>query len=185
MVHREADWLVNRRRALKWLIRAAYGAFALAFALPALALRALSQQKAQVAVGDDLVYSMNAGEMSSGTLVRADAIAVGQGIQAFPRGKTENQSNLIEVVRLAEGSGADALVAYSAICTHLGCVVYAELNEDNNIACPCHNSSFNPAEDAAAIGGPADRPLPSIPIAVNDDGVLEINGSFSGPVGPD
>jgi Rieske Fe-S protein len=185
MVHREEDWLINRRRALKWLIRAAYGAFALAFALPALALRALSQQKTQVAVGDDLVYAVNAGEMSSGTPVRADAIAVGQGIQAFPRGKTENQSNLIEVVRLAEGSGADALVAYSAICTHLGCVVYAELNEDNNVACPCHNSRFDPAEDAAVIGGPADRPLPSIPVAVNDDGIIEIVGPFSAPVGPD
>lgn len=184
MEHRGDDWLINRRRALKWLIRLGYGAFALAFALPALALRALSQQKAEVAIGDILVFATNAGGMPSGVPVEADALAVGQGIQAFPEGKSDNQSNLIEVVRLAEGTEPDALVAYSAICTHLGCVVYAELNENENIACPCHDSRFDPAEDAAVIGGPADRPLPSLPITVNDDGVIEVAGTFSGPVGP-
>lgn len=178
-------WLINRRRALKWLIRLGYGAFALAFALPALALRSLSQQKAEIALGDTLVYSINAGGFSSGMPVQADTIAVGQGVQAFPSGKAENQNNLIEIVRLQEGSGDGALVAYSAICTHLGCVVYANLNEDENIACPCHNSRFNPAENATVIGGPANRPLPSLPVSVNQDGVLEVAGVFSTAVGPD
>ena len=177
-------WMINRRRALKWLIRLGYGAFALAFALPALALRSLSQQKAEIALGDTLVYSTNAGGFSSGMPVRADGIAVGQGVQAFPQGKAENQNNLIEIVRLQEGSGPDALVAYSAICTHLGCVVYADLNADQDIACPCHDSQFNPAEDAAVVGGPANRALPSLPVTVNGDGVLEVAGMFSGPVGP-
>ncbi|HEV2109073.1 MAG TPA: ubiquinol-cytochrome c reductase iron-sulfur subunit [Thermomicrobiales bacterium] len=185
MQHRGDDWLINRRRALKWLIRLAYGTFALAFALPALALRALSQQKAQVAVGDPLVYAMYAGGASAGTPLRADEIAVGEGVQAFPLEKSDNQANLIEVVRLAEGDGADALVAYSAICTHLGCVVYAELNEDNNIACPCHDSRFDPEDDAEVISGPANRPLPSLPIAVNDEGIVVVAGPFSGPVGPE
>lgn len=178
------NWMINRRRALKWVIRVAYGTFALAFALPALALRALSQQKAEIALGDTLVYSTNADGFSSGMPVYAADIEIGQGIQAFPQGKAENQNNLIEIVRLQEGEGLDALAAYSAICTHLGCVVYAELNEDENIACPCHNSRFNPAEDAAVIGGPANRPLPSLPVSVNPDGVLEVAGSFSAPVGP-
>jgi hypothetical protein len=34
----------SRRRALKWVIRAGYGAFALAFVPPALALRSLTQK---------------------------------------------------------------------------------------------------------------------------------------------
>lgn len=178
-------WLINRRRVLKWLIRLGYGAFALAFALPALALRSLSQQKAEIALGDKLVYATNAGGFSSGMPVRADGIAVGQGIQAFPDGKAENQNNLIEIVRLEEGTGEQALVAYSAICTHLGCVVYANLNDKQDIACPCHNSQFNPAEDAAVVGGPANRPLPSLPVSVNSDGVLEVAGMFSAAVGPD
>lgn len=180
----DEHWMVNRRRALKWLIRAGYGAFALAFALPALALRALSQQQTEVASGDALVYASNAGGRPGGEPVMANDLAVGEGIQAFPQGKTDNQSNLIEVIRLADGEGAEGLVAYSAICTHLGCVVYAGLNQDGNIACPCHNSQFDPSEDAEVTGGPADRALPSIEVSVTPEGIIAVAGQFSGPVGP-
>jgi len=181
---REVDehWMVNRRRALKWLIRAGYGAFALAFALPALALRSLSQQRTEAAPGDPLVYASNAGGRTGGDPVRADDLAVGDGIQAFPQGKADSQNNLVEIVRLAEG--AEGLIAYSAICTHLGCVVYADLNQDGHIACPCHNSQFDPADEASVVGGPADRALPSVPVSVSADGVVTIAGDFNGPIGP-
>ncbi len=180
----DEHWMVNRRRALKWLIRAGYGAFALAFALPALALRALSQQQTEVASGDALVYASNAGGGTAGQPVMADDLAVGDGIQAFPEGKSDNQANLIQVVRLAQGDGAEGLVAYSAICTHLGCVVYSDLNQDGHIACPCHNSQFDPTANADVTGGPADRALPSIAVSVTDNGIISVAGQFSGPVGP-
>ncbi|MBA2753852.1 MAG: Rieske (2Fe-2S) protein [Chloroflexia bacterium] len=180
----DEHWMVNRRRALKWLIRAGYGAFALAFALPALALRALSQQQSEVASGDPLVYASNAGGGTAGQPVMASDLAVGDGIQAFPQGKDDNQTNLIQIVRLGDGEGAEGLVAYSAICTHLGCVVYADLNQDGNIACPCHNSQFDPTAEAEVTGGPADRALPSIELSVTPEGIISVAGRFSGPIGP-
>ena len=169
----------SRRRFLKWLIRLGYGAFALAFALPALAIRTLSLEQKEVAAGDALVYA--AGERA-GQPVRAEELGTGQATQAFPQDKTENQNNLIQVVRL--GEGADGLVAYSAICTHLGCTVLASLTDEGQILCPCHASLFDPANGAAVLRGPAGRPLPSLPLTLGADGGLVADGEFSDDVGP-
>lgn len=171
-----------RRRLLKWLIRLGYGAFAVAFILPATALRSLSVRSKAVAAGDPLVYAPTTPGAQVGQPLRADQLTVGTGVQVFPEGKQDDQNNLIEVVRIGEGN--DGLVAYSAICTHLGCAVYAALSEDGNIACPCHGSKFNPSEGAAVVGGPANRPLPSLPVQVAADGTITAAGEFSGPVGP-
>ena len=54
-------------------------------------------------------------------------------------------------------------VAYSAICTHRGCTVNYR---DGKLACPCHDSVFDPARAAAVKAGPA--PLPEIPIEVRN-----------------
>ena len=174
-----------RRRLLKWLIRLGSGAFAVAFLLPALAIRSLTQVTQEVAAGDELVYAPGATNVPVGEPLRAADLDEGSAVHVFPRDKADNQNNLIEVVRIAPGEGAEGLVAYSAICTHLGCAVYARLNEDGHIACPCHASQFDPADGAKVVGGPASRPLPSLPITVNADGVVVVNGRFSGPIGPE
>jgi rieske iron-sulfur protein len=173
--------LPSRREMLKWTIRAAYGAFGLAFALPALALRTLQEERQELGAGDDLVYAAGP---RAGQPVRADDLAAGQGVQVFPKGKASNQANLIELVRVGAGRGAAGLVAYSAICTHLGCVVHDRLDPQGRIACPCHASLFDPANGAAVLGGPAGRPLPSLPVSVSPEGVVVATGPFSGPVGP-
>ena len=172
----------SRRRALKWVIRAAYGTFALAFALPALAIRTLTQESKEIAEGDLLVAAAGA---TAGQPLNAADIPVGTGVQVVPEGKADDTNNNVVIVRLAEGTGEDALVAYSAICTHLGCIVYADLDENGNIRCPCHLSQFNPREDADVVGGPAPRALPSLPIAVGGNGQITVAGTFSAPVGPD
>jgi len=171
----------TRRRLLRWLIRLAYGSFAVAFVLPATALRSLRLPGNAVAPGDRLVYAATTTGAPVGQPLRADQLAVGFGAQVFPEGKQAEQNNLIEVVRIAEGN--EGLVAYSAICTHLGCAVYAALSEDGNIACPCHGSKFNPREEAAVVGGPAPRPLPALPVRVAADGTITADGGFTGPVG--
>ncbi|HEX5498425.1 MAG TPA: Rieske (2Fe-2S) protein, partial [Thermomicrobiales bacterium] len=102
----------------------------------------------------------------------------------FPQGKTDNADNLVELVQLGPGTDAAHLVAYSAICTHLGCTVLAKLNARGDIACPCHGSIYDPAAGAKVIAGPAPRPLPSLPVRVGPDGAVVANGTFSGPVGP-
>lgn len=175
--------LTTRRRVLKWVIRVGYLTFGLAFVVPATALRSLSQREEAVAVGDQLVLAVPTGNLTAGSTLRPEDLAVGNAAQVFPAGKADDQIGLIEVVRIAEGSGADGLVAYSAICTHLGCAVYADLSNQGLIACPCHGSEFDPASDAAVVGGPAPRPLPSLPISVSDAGTLVVAGEFSAPVG--
>jgi rieske iron-sulfur protein len=175
-----AGELATRRKVLLWLIRAGYGAFALAFAIPALALRTLTQNVEHVTQGDVLVHA--AGNRA-GSPLDAATLEPGTGVQAFPQNKTEDSRNLVEVVRLADAT--DSYVAYSAICTHLGCSVLADLGEDGLIVCPCHGSAFDPADDAAVRHGPAGRPLPGLPITVGADGSIVAAGEFTGPVGPD
>jgi Rieske Fe-S protein len=171
----------GRRTFLGWVIRIGTGAFALAFAIPALAIKTLQQTRKTVAKGDRLVYATGS---NAGQPIVADQIGEGTGVQAFPEGKTDNQDNLVELVRVAAGSGTSGLVAFSAICTHLGCSVIAQPNADGNIACPCHGSVFDPKDGAKVVHGPAGRPLPSLPIALGANGAVAADGEFSGPIGP-
>ncbi|MEU0841951.1 Rieske (2Fe-2S) protein [Streptomyces sp. NPDC005962] len=53
--------------------------------------------------------------------------------------------------------------AFSAVCTHRGCVVDAV--EDGKISCPCHGSVFD-ARTGKVLQGPAVAPLPSVPVRV-------------------
>lgn len=169
----------TRRRILQWVIGVGTGAFSLALLLPALALRSLTREVQEVSAGDTLVYATGS---QAGLPIDAASLEPGSAVQAFPEGKSDNERNLIELVRLAEDLPA-GLVAYSAICTHLGCTVLPNLTE-GNILCPCHASLFDPARDAAVVRGPANRPLPSLPIDVSDDGQIVAAGGFAGPVGP-
>jgi Rieske Fe-S protein len=178
-IERHDQDLIGRRHVLKDLIAFSTGAFALAFAIPALAIRTLSFEKQVVAAGDSLVYAT--GERSGQPIMPAD-LSTGQGVQAYPNGKSD-PNNLVQLVKLAEGETADAFVAYSAICTHLGCTVNARLDDSGNIVCPCHASKFDPRSDAQPVAGPAARALPSLPIRIGDDGSIAVDGEFDGPVG--
>ncbi|MEU1909928.1 Rieske (2Fe-2S) protein [Streptomyces hygroscopicus] len=51
--------------------------------------------------------------------------------------------------------------AFSAVCTHAGCVV--DSVEDGRIGCPCHGSQFD-ARTGKVIEGPAVAPLPPVPV---------------------
>ena len=46
---------------------------------------------------------------------------------------------------------------FSAVCTHLGCIV--DQVADGTIDCPCHGSKYS-IKDAHVVAGPAPRPLP-------------------------
>jgi nitrite reductase/ring-hydroxylating ferredoxin subunit len=60
--------------------------------------------------------------------------------------------------------------AYSAVCTHQGCTV---AYKNGQLACPCHGSVFDPANGAQVVNGPAQRPLPEIPVEVRGGEVLK------------
>ncbi|PYC73985.1 FeS-binding protein [Streptomyces tateyamensis] len=55
--------------------------------------------------------------------------------------------------------------AFSARCTHAGCIV--DQVKDNQIQCPCHGSRFSTG-DGAVQDGPAPKPLPSYPVSVEN-----------------
>lgn len=170
---------VTRRNLLKWVIRLGYGAFAVAFAIPALALKSVTTEQVVIEAGDQLTYAAGG---QSGQPIRAADLQPNTAVLALPQNKTENQKNTIILARVAPGQGAEGLVAYSAICTHLGCSVLGRLDRENNIACPCHASRFDPRNNAAVIGGPAPRPLPSLPLTVNPEGVITASGVFNGEI---
>jgi ubiquinol-cytochrome c reductase iron-sulfur subunit len=78
----------------------------------------------------------------------------------------------------------DNIVAYSKICTHLGCPAALYEQTTQRILCPCHQSTFLATEGARVIFGPATRPLPQLPIGVDKQGYLIALGDFNQPVGP-
>ncbi|MGW0482476.1 cytochrome bc1 complex Rieske iron-sulfur subunit [Nonomuraea sp. NPDC003214] len=78
----------------------------------------------------------------------------------------------------------DGIVAYSKICTHVGCPAALYEQTTHHILCPCHQSTFDAADGAKVIFGPAARPLPQLPISVDDQGYLIAQGDFAVPVGP-
>jgi len=64
--------------------------------------------------------------------------------------------------------------AFSAVCTHQGCVV--DKVENGVISCPCHGSRFN-AETGAVEEGPATKPLPAVGIQVKGDKLVAVLNS--------
>ena len=75
-------------------------------------------------------------------------------------------------------------VAYSKICTHLGCPVSLYEQETSRILCPCHQSQFLITEGAKPVFGPATRPLPQLPIEVDSEGYLVARSDYPEPIGP-
>ena len=78
----------------------------------------------------------------------------------------------------------DNIVAYSKICTHVGCPVALYEETTHHILCPCHQSTFDATNGAWVIFGPAPRPLPQLPLMLDSDGYLAAASDFTQPVGP-
>lgn len=78
----------------------------------------------------------------------------------------------------------EGIVAFSKLCTHVGCPVGLYEAESGLLLCPCHQSTFEVLDGARPVFGPAARSLPQLPLAVDDDGYIVAQGDFSGPVGP-
>jgi quinol---cytochrome c reductase iron-sulfur subunit len=78
----------------------------------------------------------------------------------------------------------DGIVAYSKICTHVGCPAALYEHTTHHILCPCHQSTFDAQRGAKVIFGPAPRPLPQLPITVDSEGYLVAKSDFTVPVGP-
>lgn len=83
-----------------------------------------------------------------------------------------------------EGWSYDGIMAFSKICTHVGCPVALYEQQTHHLLCPCHQSTFDITDGAKVVFGPAKRPLPQLPITVDDEGYLVAQSDFHQPVGP-
>ncbi|MBA3431839.1 MAG: Rieske (2Fe-2S) protein [Actinobacteria bacterium] len=112
----------------------------------------------------------------------------------FPEGHvgvSDGQTVLVRVdpdlLDLPEGRSEwtpEGVLAYSKICTHVGCAVGLYRSEAQELLCPCHQSTFDVLRGAVPTFGPAARPLPQLPLSLDDEGYLTATGDFSEPPGP-
>jgi ubiquinol-cytochrome c reductase iron-sulfur subunit len=136
----------------------------------------------------------------------ADLNTPGSMITVIPEGYADNEDELAKagviLIKFAPGEMSwpdrydggnlvasmnwtvDNIVAYSKICTHVGCPVALYEQTTHHILCPCHQSTFDAANGAWVIFGPAPRPLPQLPLMVDADGYLAAASDFTQPVGP-
>ncbi len=86
--------------------------------------------------------------------------------------------------KVVQNWAVDNIVAYSKICTHVGCPAALYEQTTHHILCPCHQSTFDATRGAEVIFGPATRPLPQLPMTVDAQGYLVARHDFTEPVGP-
>jgi ubiquinol-cytochrome c reductase iron-sulfur subunit len=80
--------------------------------------------------------------------------------------------------------GIDGILCYSKICTHVGCPISLYEQTTHHLLCPCHQSTFDLADNGEVIFGPAGRSLPQLPLGTDDEGYLIAMSGFQEPVGP-
>jgi cytochrome b6-f complex iron-sulfur subunit len=96
---------------------------------------------------------------------RGDRVEVGSAAElSVGQGKIVPVNDRPVIVVRTEQGGVKA---FSAICTHLGCIV--EWDDSRKIIlCPCHDGRFNPV-NGGIISGPQPSPLPEHAVAVEGD----------------
>jgi ubiquinol-cytochrome c reductase iron-sulfur subunit len=136
----------------------------------------------------------------NGMAVKAEDLEVGSFLTAFAEGADKEQlATSLAVVRVKPEElelpddrsdwAPEGILAFSKICTHAQCAIslfryplFAERSPGPALVCPCHYSTFNVLDGGERIFGPAVRPLPQLPLRI-EDGVLVAAGPLSGAVG--
>lgn len=138
-----------------------------------------------------------------GKPVLAEQVRAGSFLTAFPEGADKEQLGAPVVVVRVNPSllrlppqrrdwAPQGILAYSKICTHAGCAISLYRSPLNRptapagpaLVCPCHYSTFDVLDGGSVEFGPAGRPLPQLPLAVDGEGALRAAGRLSGPIGP-
>ena len=137
----------------------------------------------------------------TGRPIKASDVTIGSAFHVIPEGLLEHPDYYEEkakavvlLVRLdprvlkereeRKSWSYEGIVAYSKICTHVGCPVALYEQQTHHLLCPCHQSTFDMTDEAKVVFGPAKRPLPQLPITVDDEGYLVAQSDFHEPVGP-
>ncbi len=88
------------------------------------------------------------------------------------------------VSQQGEGWDYQGVLAFSKICTHVGCPIALYEHRTHHLLCPCHQSTFDLADSGNVVFGPAARRMPQLPITLDADGYLVAQSDFHEPVGP-
>ena len=88
------------------------------------------------------------------------------------------------VSQQGDGWDYEGIVAFSKLCTHVGCPISLYQQRTHQLLCPCHQSTFDLADSGNVVWGPAARRMPQLPITVNDQGYLVAADGFQEAVGP-
>jgi ubiquinol-cytochrome c reductase iron-sulfur subunit len=187
----EVGPVLGRRSLLVGLLAGAGGALGLALLLPVLSLGPAPGNSLKVTPWRRGLRVVD----EEGQPVSLDQVPQDGFLTVFPEGHegtADAQALLIHVrpgsLRLPPermaGVPEGTHVAYSKICTHAGCPVGLYRAESQSLICPCHQSQFDVADGAKPFFGPAARPLPQLPLGVDEQRVLIAQGDFTEPVGP-
>lgn len=154
----------------------------------------VTPEKEPLKPGDILVYAQGGGEPKP---IRPEELKPGDPfVLAYPMDpktkvvKSGEAKNTVLVVRYnpeelapeVAQNGVEGIVAFSAVCTHLGCIVSQWVADKKAALCPCHGGIYDLARGARVIAGPPPRPVPQLPLKV-EEGVLVAAGEFLGEVG--
>jgi Rieske Fe-S protein len=145
--------------------------------------------------GDVLVYSDGAN--ANKPIVASDLAAGAPQVLAWPMDpstKTVRDGSKLNAVLVVavdpskmndatKENAAGSVVAYSAVCTHVGCLVEGFEKNVDRLLCPCHQSEYDPADSAKVTNGPAPSRLAALPLKAGDGGMLAVAGTFKGHVG--
>jgi ubiquinol-cytochrome c reductase iron-sulfur subunit len=187
--------VVKRRKLLGGLLGGGLGIFGVVALFPL--LRSLGPLPKQTLDHTDWRKGSYAVDIT-GRRVHVGDLAVGSIVTVFPegtqntdRGQAVDQTVLIRISnenfttqKGRETWGPKGYLAYSKLCTHLGCPVGLYEQELQVLVCPCHQSTFNVLNGAIPEFGPAPRPLPQLPLYVDASGYLRAQDGYNQPVGP-
>jgi ubiquinol-cytochrome c reductase iron-sulfur subunit len=187
--------VVKRRKMLAGLLGGGLGVFSIVALFPL--IRSLGPLPKGTLFHTDWKKGSYAVDQT-GRRVNVGDLAVGSIITVFPegtentdRGQAVDQTVLIRVSnenyttqKGRETWGPKGYIAYSKLCTHLGCPVGLYEQELQLLVCPCHQSMFNVTNGAVPEFGPAPRPLPQLPLYIDAEGNIRAQDGYDQPVGP-
>ncbi len=76
----------------------------------------------------------------------------------------------VEGVKVAVANVGGTLHAFGNVCTHRQCPLAKGDLEGTTVTCPCHGSQFD-VTTGAVLSGPAEEPVPSYPVRLQDDAI--------------
>jgi ubiquinol-cytochrome c reductase iron-sulfur subunit len=196
---RESGSRFTRKRLMQGAAGGAAGALGLAFITPVLSLgpaldtdelRWSPWRRGTRLVREDGV-PIKASEIEQETFYTAFPEHASRSDIAAPVVIVRLEPSALKLPRKRRGWAPLGILAYSKICTHAGCALalyrkptFPPVQPEPALVCPCHYSTFNPADGGSVVFGPAGRDLPQLPLMVDRAGHLRAAGNFSGPVGP-